>query len=342
MLVALCFTSACLWVRWAPQAVNGQAHLLLDRVSLDSAQRDVSLPPSTRALLSEVPHLKAWGTAHGLKPTRNYQHFVALDRPAVAYVVSAAPPLGLQAHTWDFPVAGSFPYLGWFSANAARQHAASMALQGWDVSIRPVSTYSTLGWLPDPILSSMLEGGAHARLGLINTVLHESVHATVFLKDEGAFNETTASFVADHLTPLYLRDAEGPQATSVEQWNQQEADWMERKTLLTRAHDQLQQIYAADQDAHAKLRAKQALLWDLQQRVPARVAWNNASLMQFKTYDTGTAAYVDALATCGHNVQHLLGALRTVRAQDLQRHGLEASVRAAAQKDCVTGVPRAD
>ncbi len=322
--------SACLPLRWAPQAARGQLHLLTARQPLEEAARSLSTPAATRALLTEVPRIKAWGTTCGLKPTSNYQHYVALDRPSVAYVVAAAPPLELRAHTWDFPVAGSFPYLGWFRRRDALDHATQLALSGMDVEVRGVSAYSTLGWLTDPILSSMVRPGPYARADLINTVLHESVHATVFLKDAGAFNETLASVVADELTPRYLRHADGPHSADATRWQDAQRQWEVRRARLTRAHDELAALYASPLPAGEKLRRKQDILWRLQADVPVSFRWNNASLMQFRTYDTGADTFLRALNRCEGDVARFLRAMARVEL----RGSLEQSVERAISGTC--------
>jgi predicted aminopeptidase len=43
----------------------------------------------------------------------------------------------------------------------------------------------------------MLSEGDTALGELVNVILHESVHATIYLPDQSAFDESLASFVAD-------------------------------------------------------------------------------------------------------------------------------------------------
>jgi len=60
------------------------------------------------------------------------------------------------------------------------------------VYVRPSAAFSTLGWLPDPLLSSMLRSDS---VSLVETVIHEITHTTYFPRGEVQFNESFANFV---------------------------------------------------------------------------------------------------------------------------------------------------
>src|SRR5690606_29813806 len=98
------------------------------------------------------------------------------------------------------------PYLGWFDLDDAQSYAEELAKEGLDVEVRGATAYSTLGWFRDPVLSSMLPEGPATLAGLVDVVLHESVHATVYVPGQSTFNESLAEYVSDNLTERYLRD----------------------------------------------------------------------------------------------------------------------------------------
>lgn len=145
-------------------------------------------------------------TALGLKHTRNYETYVALDRPYVSYVVSAAPADRLEHYLWSFPFVGSVPYKGYFNPRDAEAEAAELKTLGYDTSVRGVSAYSTLGWFNDPILSSMLRYSAY---DLVNTIVHETTHATLYIRSQADFNERLASFVGMIGADLFFETKEG-------------------------------------------------------------------------------------------------------------------------------------
>ncbi len=95
--------------------------------------KDEKVSPRTKALLAEIAPIKLFGEQKGLKPTHNYTDFVKLDRPAAVWVVSASRPLQFEAKEWDFPCVGSFPYLGWFDKDDAKNFSKELGSEGWDV-----------------------------------------------------------------------------------------------------------------------------------------------------------------------------------------------------------------
>ena len=56
--------------------------------------------------------------------------------------------------------------------------------------------YSTLGWFDDPVLSTMISEGDEAVGELVNVILHESVHATLYIDGQTRFNESLAEYSA--------------------------------------------------------------------------------------------------------------------------------------------------
>ena len=304
--------SGCGTARYLTQAAGGQLSLFQRARPLGRVLRDEKTPVRLRGLLREVPVIKRFGEAHGLKPTPNYASYVQLDQPAVVWVVSACDPLEFKSRVWSFPVVGDFPYLGWFSLPDARGFATELQGEGLDVDVRGAAAYSTLGWFADPLLSSMVPEGDEALGELANTVLHESVHATLHIPSQAYFNESLASFVADHLTPEFLELRRGPKSPERDAYVQGEALGRERVRALHEAYDQLDQLYKSSKTREEKLAEKQRLMAELKERLKLRREPNNAMLVQYRTYDTG-APELEALArACGGSWERFMQALSTL------------------------------
>ncbi|MFN9068049.1 MAG: aminopeptidase, partial [Bdellovibrionales bacterium] len=131
-------------------------------------------------------------TEFKLESDGNYSNVVWLDRPYVTWVVSAAYKWELKSHEWYFPIVGKVPYLGFFNESEAKSEEKVLAEKDYDTYLRGVSAYSTLGWFKDPLLSSMLR---YEERDLVETLIHELVHTTFWVKNSVDFNERLASFL---------------------------------------------------------------------------------------------------------------------------------------------------
>ncbi|MBI2712508.1 MAG: aminopeptidase, partial [Bdellovibrio sp.] len=175
------FGSGCgAHVRYLAQASYGQFVLLNRARPIAEVLQDERTPLRVRNLLKEIDPVKSFGEAQGLRPTHNYTEYVKLDRDAAVWVVSACEKLKFESKEWNFPIAGAFPYLGWFDLQTAQEFAEELRKEGWDVDLRGAQAYSTLGWFRDSVLSTMIPPGEGALSSLVNVVLHESVHATLY------------------------------------------------------------------------------------------------------------------------------------------------------------------
>ncbi|MDR1100277.1 MAG: aminopeptidase, partial [Treponema sp.] len=137
----------------------------------------------------------------GLAASENYTTYVAIDRDYLAAVVSASAADSFDRHEWWFPVVGSVPYKGFFSAAGARKERVKLEKRGLDVWVRGVDAFSTLGWFQDPLYSYMR---SYPPDRLADLLIHESVHATVFLKGHVQFNEELAEFIGSEGARLYM------------------------------------------------------------------------------------------------------------------------------------------
>lgn len=196
------------------QSAYHQSKILASRQQTKDALKDNSLTEEQKNKIRLAEEALNFAEQElKLKRTGNYRSYVKINGPYVTYVVTAAPKDKLEHYLWSFPIVGAVPYKGYFSIEGARKEANTFDKSKFDTYVRGVTAYSTLGWFDDPLLSTMLQYSAH---DLVNVVIHETVHATIYIKSNADFNERLATFIGNKGTELFfIRNAQRfPQALS--------------------------------------------------------------------------------------------------------------------------------
>ena len=293
--------------------------LLCRARNLEDARENPDLSANTRRLLADVPTVKAFATKSGLVPTKSYQDFVALDRRAVVWVVSAAPTFSLTPKQWWFPIVGDVPYLGWFDKHLAQNHVDRMAAEGWDVDLRGSAAYSTLGFFDDPVLSTMIEEAPDADGELANVILHESVHATVYVAGQSEFNEGLATFVGDHLTVQYLTERFGAESFELTAWIDGEAYTNRMRDRLYQAYRDLDALYKRKIPKAEMLKEKTQYLDTLRAEIGFSRPITNATLAHYDTYHGGEEAFEKLYEVCHRDIREVIRVTRVVTAKDFEK-----------------------
>jgi len=316
-ILSALFSSGCFSIHYALQAGAGEVELLAGARPIDEILERTDTPNHLRRLLESVAQVKAFGVQSGLTETQSYQRYEELHRPSAIYVVSACPELSLQPRLIHFPIAGAVPYLGWFSLRAARDYARSLEEEGLDVDLRGASAFSTLGWFNDPLLSSMIGPGPESLGQLANTVLHESVHATLYLPGQTPFNEGLAEAIADHLSSNYLAAHASPREQRA--WRDEQRRRGAIELQLHEAADRLDALYRSKLSAEEKRMQKQLELAALSDRLHLRRKLNNALLAEHRAYSAGKEGFARLLAACNGDLPCLFTQLRPLNAKSFAR-----------------------
>jgi len=169
----------------------GQSRLLLARESLQKVIDDPSTPSSVKHRLSVVVEVLEFGNELGLNVGKRYRQFVDWPGDRIITAVMATKRNTMEQHQFKFPLVGALPYKGFFDEQRAQREATSLEARGYDTCLFSVPAYSTLGWFEDPVTGPMVRLGDYE---LVQTVLHELVHATVFVHEDADFNESFATF----------------------------------------------------------------------------------------------------------------------------------------------------
>lgn len=279
--------------------------------------------PGVRHGIEVVKQAKAFAVSDlGLHATKNYETFVQLDAPCVSWAVSAANPLVLEEKKWKFPIVGEVPYLGFFTKEGAEKEAKKIR-EGEtpepDTWVRCVPAFSSLGWFSDPLYSSMINGKDHH---IADTVIHESLHATVWVGGSVDFNEKLANFVGLEGSLRFTRKEKGEAAvTAVKDEVQGEkvfADFMkeavDRYKGTVKTPDDKRAFYRDLQSRYAAFVEERRKAGVRFTPVQAKLDnWNNAALLAYSNYYSDYSTLEKMLRECGDDLRRFVAWIASVQ-----------------------------
>lgn len=240
----------------------GQLKLLRARRRITEVLADPTVDGKTKARLRLAVAARTFGVeVLGLRGGDTYTRYLETHGAPVAWNLSAAPKDKLKARLHHFPITGAVPYLGFFKEADARREEERQKAQGYDTYLRPVSGYSTLGITSDPVYSSMLEGGdAH----IVEVVLHEMLHGTLYLKGKSEWNESVATFVGYTGAALFFAMSGATQGPAAAQKILAEAQRRRQaqerfSSFIVPVIKELEALYASPISREEKLQRREAV-----------------------------------------------------------------------------------
>jgi predicted aminopeptidase len=326
--------------------VKQGSYLLRYSTGTRSAQAmlaDPSTPQRTRDFLLQVQEIKAYAVdVVSLRNNANYTRYKTIPGDHLVDVVSAEDAVSFTPYLWSYPFLGKLPYRGYYERPDADAEAARLKKDGWDVIIRPVDAFSTLGFTRDPLYSFMEK---YSVFEMASLIIHEQTHATLFLKGQPDFNEELATFVGDEGAFEWLRNRYGADSAEYHQALDEYADRQEFVSLLAGLSRQLDAAYKEPLTRDEKLSRKARMIDDFNAMLVAKrdtlfrtddyrkigpLALNNAYLALYSLYSSDVPllrSYWEQ--KCGSSLRTFMTAMAA-----LAKHG---DVKAQIRKELGTG-----
>lgn len=237
-----------------------QGYITFHSVPVEELLRGEEADSLTKEKVRFIQEVKRYGEERlGLRKTKNYSKFFEAKRP-VLHVITACEKDRLHPYAWDFPIVGKVTYKSFFKADQALKEKEILDRKGYDTFLQQAAAYSTLGWLKDPIFSSMVEWKEGV---LAHVILHEMVHATVYFKDRTDFNEQLATFVGNQGAIDFLTERYGPGSKEVTEAIHRQEDDLLFSRWTDEACQQLSAYYGREISKEEKLQGREALFRSL-------------------------------------------------------------------------------
>jgi predicted aminopeptidase len=231
-----------------------QSSISFHSVPVQEALDNKELGPEAKERIHFIQEVKRYGEEKlGLKKTESYSRYFEVRGP-VLHVITASEKDRLRLYRWDFPITGKVTYKGFFTPEDILKEKRSLEAKGYDTFIQQAGAYSTLGWLKDPIFSSMLQWD---EVNLANLILHEMTHATIYFKGQTDLNEQIATFVGNQGAIDFLTEKYGKGSKEVVEAIHCQEDDLVFSRWVDQACQQLTDFYAREISRDEKLRGRE-------------------------------------------------------------------------------------
>lgn len=294
--------------------------------SIDKMLKKEDLSPDLREFLLLVKEVRSFAMdTIGLKRNKNYLKYVRVDRDYMVDVVVASRPDTFEVYKWWFPFFGRFPYKGFFDKKDAQKEAGKLHEKGYDVVVRKADAFSTLGFFSDPVYSFMID---YSVFGLASLIVHEQMHATLFVKNEIEFNEEMATFVGNEGGLLFVEKKFGKDSDQYRAAVLALEDYATYVGLLRSLYNELKEMYASGITKEQKLESKERIIKQFRSDVASNydslfrteryrrldnVKINNASLASKMTYNLDMSLFYELYDSRGKDLRATVSALKSLK-----------------------------
>ena len=312
-----------------PQAV-GQLELLRRSVPIASALESADLSDEQIAKLTLIRNARTYARdVIGLNVANSYETFYDAHGEPVAFNVSASRKDAFEPRTWKFPVVGEIPYLGFFDRADADRQIADLMDEGLDVFVYEIDAYNSLGAIPNPVLSPMLQ---RSESSLAETVIHELLHSTIWRTNDTAFSESLATFFGRAGAIEFFEDTYPDEPERVTESFQRFEDTDRYNQSMLMLLDDLDVLYGSAASVEEKLSAREAVHATGVDRFsnevlplmhhPERFAWvagfpiNNAFLLGIRRYNLEIGLFQSVFDATGRDWAVSITVFRASAASD--------------------------
>jgi predicted aminopeptidase len=270
-----------------------------------------------------VQEVKRYGEEKlGLTKTESYSKYCEVKGP-VLYVITASEKDRLQLYHWSFPIAGKVTYKSFFTQEGVLKEKQFLEAKGYDTSVQKAGAYSTLGWLKDPIFSSMLQWD---KVTLVNLILHEMTHTTVYFKGKTDFNEEMATFVGNQGAIDFLIEKYGKGSQEVVEAIHNQEDDLLFSRWIDQACQRLSNFYSREIPRDEKLRGREEIFSSLKEEF-RKISFktdcyksfekkdlNNAVLLAYRRYIHRLEKFDTVYEYLGNDLRRMIEFFKEIRA----------------------------
>jgi predicted aminopeptidase len=295
------------WVQYFYQQATGGLTIAFNTRSLKTVLEDKYIPDSLKKRILYIQEVRKYAIdSLGLHDNpKVYQTLYDQNGQPLVHLLTVAEPYKMEAKEFDYPMVswfiGKFTYKGFFDSTTAIKEQISWKSKGYDTEMGQGIAYSTLGWLPEPILSNMLY---YPDGKLASLIIHEMTHGTIFVKSDHETSENLANFIGDYGAKRFLKYKYGSDSKQFTKFKQAKVfrdSFVKHLNRGTLKLDSLYKTFLPNFTSRYKDSLKYSLIEKIEQsqdtiyrqlpnlpkyRLKKKDLPNNAYFVSFKTYNS--------------------------------------------------------
>ena len=200
--------------------------------------------------------------------------------------------------------------------------------------MRGADAFSTLGWFDDPILSTTLKRPTNE---IVETVIHESVHSTVWIEGSVDFNESLATFIGVVGASQFFDSSEhkpSPVSNEVHAALRKSAHddiqkTLDRGEMVERLASALNELYHSSRTRDEKQQLRKEIFHrEVPAEAIARGLWpssmpsiNNVLVAHFLLYHSHLTEFCALATEVGFNWTLFISEIKNLSGSESENHG---------------------
>jgi predicted aminopeptidase len=301
-----------------------QSLITFHSVPVQEVLEDERVGHETKEKICFIQEVKHYGEEKlGLKRKKSYSKYFEVVGP-VLYVITASEKDCLRLYHWNFPITGKVTYKSFFTEKGVLKEKRFLETKGYDTFVQQAGAYSTLGWLKDPIFSSMLQW---SEATLSHLILHEMTHATVYFKGQTDFNEQMATFFGNQGAIDFLIEKYGKESKEVMEAIHNQEDDLLFARWIEEAYQRLFNYYAKEISKEEKLGGREEIFRSIQEEFRKikdqfktdsytdfdQLDLNNAVLLAFRRYIHRLKNFQALYEYFGNDLKRMIDLFKEIR-----------------------------
>jgi predicted aminopeptidase len=285
LIFILLSLTGCTKLLYLSQLGWHQSSITFHSVPVQEVLENEWTDPEAKEKIHLIQEVKRYGEEKlGLKVTQSYSKYFEVKGP-VLHVLTASEKDHLRLYHWNFPITGKVTYKSFFTKEGALKEKRFLEGRDYDTFVQQAGAYSTLGWLKDPIFSSMLQ---YEEATIANLILHEMTHASIYFKGQTDLNEQIATFIGNQGAIHFLTEKYGSGSKEVIEAIHAQEDDLIFSRWIDQACERLSNFYSKEISKDEKIKGREEIFHSLKEEFK-KISFKTENTTHFERRDLNNA-----------------------------------------------------